>query len=315
MFTPKFKEEIIMTIWRLQTKTGADHNIRIADYCLENNIAALGWRVDTDMIPSSYEEYGELSHKQYGEKIQSVERLANKVQSGDMIWMRNNGVYYLGLVGAASKWQYNKDKTAVENDACNQRTEVKWVTSKSADESIAGAVTTSFIRGQAFQRINKDGIEQYSKYAYNIWSGTNNFKDIELEIDNSDKCKAFFNLLTTSEAEDLVAFYLYKEKGYIVIPSTNKLSTPLYEFVLLDPQDCGKHIYIQVKKGNIDIDADKYSKLNGEVYLFTSEGNVVNAEKHSNIYVISAGKLYEYAINKSALLSYGISMWLNLLNK
>ena len=209
----------------------------------------------------------------------------------------------------------NKDKTAVENDACNQRTEVKWVTSKSADESIAGAVTTSFIRGQAFQRINKDGIEQYSKYAYNIWSGTNIFKDIELKIDDSDKCKAFFNLLTTSEAEDLVAFYLYKEKGYIVIPSTNKLSTPLYEFVLLDPQDCGKLIYIQVKKGNIDIDADKYSKLNGEVYLFTSEGNVINVEKHSNIYVISAGKLYEYAISKSALLSYGISMWLNLLNK
>lgn len=301
-----------MQIWRLQTRTGADHENNIADYCYDNQIAALGWQVDTDDADLDYEHYKELSYKK-GSKIQSVDRLAAQVQPSDMIWMRNNGVYYLGLVGDFSEWKYNK--SAIGLDACNQRTNIKWVTSKKADESIAGAVTTSFIKGQAFQRIKKDGIEQYSKYVYNLWSGRRIFDDAELKINDEDKCKTFFNLLTASDAEDLVAFYLYKEKGYIVIPSTNKLSTPLYEFVLLDPKDSGKRIYIQVKKGNVDIDADRYSGLDGEVYLFTSEGEVRNAEKYSDIRVITAEKLYEYANSECALLSYGIRMWLDMLNK
>lgn len=302
-----------MNVWRLQTKTGADHAIKIAEYCYDNHVAALGWQVDADINPLNYEKYEELSYKKYGEKIQSVRRLVQYVEWGDIIWMRNNGVYYIGIVGKDSNWQYNNSEDAVKNDACNQLTNIYWVKSEKADESIAGAVTTSFIRGQAFQKISKTGIKQYSKYAYNIWSGTNTFKDVELKIDDGDKRKAFFNLLTTSEAEDLVAFYLYKEKGYICIPSTNKLSTPLYEFVMLDPKDCGKRIYIQVKKGNEDIDANKYKELKGEVYLFTSEGDVKNSE--GGIQAITAEDLFNYAIKNGAILSYGIRMWLDLLNK
>lgn len=299
-----------MNIWRLQTRTGADHTIRIAEHCLDKGIAALGWKVDAKI--DTYEEYLKLASKKY-KAIQSVMRLATEVQSGDLIWMRNKGTYYVGLVGEESKWKYNIE--AVNLDACNQRTDIKWVSSNKADESIAGAVTTSFIRGQALQKIKKDGIEQYSKYAYNLWANENRFKEEELRICNDKKIVEFFNLLTTNEAEDLVAFWLYKEKGYIAVPSTNKLSTPLYEFVMLDPNDREKRIYVQVKKGDEDIDADKYAELNGEVYLFSSEGKVVNAEKYGNIRVVTAEELYGYATREDAILSYGIRMWLDLLNK
>ena len=56
--------------------------------------------------------------------------------------------------------------------------------------------------------------------------------------------------------------WLYKTKGYIVIPSTNKRGTELYECVLIDPKaEDFKHIYIQVKKGDVEIDASNYSEL------------------------------------------------------
>ena len=80
------------------------------------------------------------------------------------------------------------------------------------------------------------------------------------------------------------ALWLYDTKGYVCIPSTNKIATPKYECVLVDPNDLNrKHIYIQVKKGDVDLNTDDYSSLNGEVYLLTTEGNVQNAQKYSNV--------------------------------
>ena len=41
----------------------------------------------------------------------------------------------------------------------------------------------------------------------------------------------------------------------------------------------------RVKKGDVDLNTDDYSGLNGEVYLLTTEGNVQNAQKYSNVKV------------------------------
>lgn len=81
---------------------------------------------------------------------------------------------------------------------------------------------------------------------------------------------------------------------------------------MLDPLDVNKRVYIQVKKGKVDIDMGQFRGLNGEVYGFTSEGKVINADTE-NLHIITPMELYEYAISKNAILSDGIKMWLKVL--
>jgi hypothetical protein len=40
--------------------------------------------------------------------------------------MRNEGIYWLGLVGKNSRYYFNSDEEALQMDASNQRTDVKW---------------------------------------------------------------------------------------------------------------------------------------------------------------------------------------------
>ena len=35
-----------MAVWRLQIRTGANNSIYLGDYCLKNNIIAMGWVIN-----------------------------------------------------------------------------------------------------------------------------------------------------------------------------------------------------------------------------------------------------------------------------
>ena len=101
------------------------------------------------------------------------------------------------------------------------------------------------------------------------------------------------------------------------IYSLNKQSTALFECVLLDPKD-RTHIYIQVKKGKVDIDANAFRHLQGKVFLFTSEGNVTNLDDNDeNIKRISPEKLFDFAISDAAknIVSDSISYWTEYMRK
>lgn len=127
--------------------------------------------------------------------------------------------------------------------------------------------------------------------------------------------KDFWNLLQPDDAEDLLCMWLYHEKGYIVIPSTNKKGTELYECVLIDPKaEDYKHIYVQVKKGNVEINATDYEELKGEVYFLTTEGTVINVNK-PNYIVVSPKTIFDFAINplNKALIPEGIANWIKFL--
>lgn len=307
-----------MAVWRLQTNTAAG---KIADYCLSHNVAAIGWSLKD--IPETerksitkFEEFCDYADKFYN-SYDSIKRLAEQVKTDDLIWMRNkDGKYYIARVTEKSKWFFNASDDATHYDACNQLTEICWKEANSQnDEScVPGAVSTSFIRGATFQRINKSGIEDYSKLLYNNITKTNHY-DIKLELTENN----FYSLLSTDDCEDLLYFWLYKERGYICVPSSNKNSTPNYECVLINPKD-GNHIYIQVKKGNIDIDADNYKDLDGEVWLLTTEGNILNLEKYENegtMHKANPTVLYDFARSEDSdnIVSKSIKMWVEFLGQ
>lgn len=73
-------------------------------------------------------------------------------------------------------------------------------------------------------------------------------------------------------------------------------------------------IYIQVKKGNVSIDANEFRHLQGKVFLFTSGGTVNNLDsnnKNENIEQISPEKLFDFAMSDAAknIVSDSISYW------
>lgn len=310
-----------MAVWRLQVNTG---RANIAEYCLKNHVVAMGWSLDHLSVEervqiNTFDDYYEIAKDEY-KNIDSVIRMVEGVKEGDLIWMRSRieGKYYIARVKANSTWIFNED--AVKIDAANQLTNIDWylASEKADEESVPGAVATAFIMGATIQRINKAGVEAYSQMLYNKIHDSSldmyNYPNPDLSLCE----KHFYNLLQPEDVEDLLSLWLYDTKKYVCIPSTNKIATPKYECVLIDPNDLNrKHIYIQVKKGNIDLNADDYAGLNGEVYLLTTEGHVSNVDKYNNVFCVNPSEIYQFAINadKAHMIPENVLYWVRFLTE
>lgn len=296
-----------MEVWRLQVKTG---NKNIAKYCIEKHVAAMGWSLKE--LPESerknikniktFEDYCKYADKVY-KSYASVKRLKEQVKENDIIWMhsRDEGKYYFGRVKKESKWIFNSE-AAEKKDAGNQLTNIDWyeASTRADEESVPGAIATAFIKGSTLQRINKDGVKEYSQLLYNKIHDPEK-EQFTYEKPNLCLDKHFYMLLSPSDVEDLLALWLYatKREKYVCIPSTNKIATAKYECVLVATKSMKrKHIYIQVKKGKVDLEASDYVNLakdGDEVYLLTTEGEVKNADKYKNITAVNPDKIYRFA--------------------
>lgn len=320
-----------MTIWRLHVNTSGGN---CADICLDNNVMAMGWFITDRHIENftearkkkiceqrvninSYEDYEKLikKWKVYNGKSYvpaTVRKLYWEVKPDDLVWIRYKGIYYLGRVGEQSQWVYKSSEENLKRDAAVQRTDIEWLAV--GDEStVPGFVATAFIKGKTLQRINSEAVQIFSQHYYNTKIGKEHYPGLPIEA-NPEK---FYDLLSPTDCEDLMCAYLFSKYGYIVIPSTNKKSTELYECVLLDPKD-RTHIYIQVKNGNVSIDANAFSHLQGKVFLFTSEGTITNLDStNENIECISPEELFDFAMSDAAknIVSDSISYWTEYMRK
>lgn len=241
-----------------------------------------------------------------------MRKLYWEVKPDDLVWIRYKGIYYLGRVGDTSQWIYKINQDNLQKDAAIQRTDIEWLAV--GDEStVPGFVATAFIKGRTLQRINSEAVQIFSQHYYNTKIGKEHYQGLTIEANPEE----FYDLLSPTDCEDLVCAYLSYEYKYIVIPSTNKKSTELYECILLDPED-RSHVYIQVKKGNVDIDANDFRHLQGKVFLFTSEGTVKNLDSNNeNIKCISPEELFKFAMSDAAtnIVSDSISYWTEYMRK
>lgn len=159
---------------------------------------------------------------------------------------------------------------------------------------------------------------EYAEYAF--WG-----KPLILENSKEEFLQQlFYDCLSPNDCEDLVCLYLYDRKGYVTIPSTNKIATELYECVLVNPEN-GMLAYPQVKKGNVALDFIKYidlvddQKRKKEVYLFTSEGEIKNSNIQSDsIHIIAPNDVYLWVKSKMESVNYlipeGIVKWYELIH-
>lgn len=319
------------TIWRLQTNTASVDGKKIGNYCLEKKIIALGWSLREESLMhlseqdrknainerkqiQTFEDYQKLNSKYLiyddGKTNSNLLTLSQNIEVNDLVWLRQDGIYYLGRITHDSKWRYDSSQEALQFDASNQFTNIEW--HKIGDESdVPGTITTAFIRGRTIQRIRKKGMSEYSQLLYNEKSNNELYKNVSLTHDT----ETFFNLLSTEDCEDLLCMWLFKEFGYIVIPSTNKKSTELYECVLRDPKT-GKNIYIQVKSGEVDISGADYKDLPGNVWLLTTKGKVTE-DNYSNIKIADPKVLFDFINQPDSknLLPKSIFAWNYFLSK
>ena len=147
-------------LWRLQTRTNA--KIKIAEYCRKEKIIAIGWSLKDEHLEAEgltskqisrneidcFEKYCEKV-KQYnifgGKVNENVTRFSKEIKNNDLIYIRDNGIYYLGRKTKDSELIYNGSTEALENDASIQITKIEWVAV--GDESdVPGDVATSFYR-------------------------------------------------------------------------------------------------------------------------------------------------------------------------
>lgn len=305
-----------MNIWRIHKSTSKCNDI--SDYCIKNHVAAIGWSLLEfngnleELAFQRFEDYYKYACTFYTiAQMNIVKRFATGTTENDIIWMRSNGIYYCARVKRESKWIFNIDRDAREIDASNQLTNIDWI--KVGDESVPGALTTSFIQGSTFQRIRKPGVAEFSEITYDNLSN-DSFKynrDITLTQ------KTFYSLISPADCEDLLYMWLYHNhnKNYACIPSTNKIATPKYEFVIMDVET-GKHIYVQVKNGEKGLNANDYLDLvensNNEVYLLSTGGKVINADQNANINEVDPTELFDFACeeNNQKYIPPNIDFWM-----
>ena len=236
---------------------------------------------------------------------------------------------------------YNQDSYVLNIlGASNQLTNVEW--HKIGDESvIPGCISTSFIRGQALQRIKKNAALKISQILYNKYIEMNY---LSTEIENNSE--NFYSLLSPKDCEDLLYFFFYYKFKYIAVPSTNKTNTQTYEFVMLSPKNRERKIYIQVKNGDseiVDLYLEDYQKLDGKVYLLTIDGKIYESKEkkekkkalkiefknnsfmkkigstntNKKIYAVNPEALYEFAKraykDKTILMPQSILQWFEYL--
>ena len=374
-------------VWRLQTKTDLSqintNGISVAEYCIDESVMAMGWTLresiyeelstneqndlknqekeivnDFDKYKKIVEErkYSTVNKKFYNGKVNgNVRRLAKEIQNGDFIWIRSKGIYYLGRKVEESKYFYkycdDPNNIILQIGVNNQLTNIEWL--EIGDESdIPGCISTSFIKGQTLQRIQKLGCFEISEILYEE-KYKKKYKEELKKIYNKNinilknkmNMNIFYSLLSPNDCEDLLYFFFYHKFKYIAIPSTNKTGTQTYEFVMLSSKNRKKKIYIQVKNGNsekVDLYLDNYLDLNGKVYLLTTGGQIYekkdkkevlkiefknnsfmkkigSTNSKKKIYVVNPEALYEFAKraykDETILMTQSILQWFEYLEE
>lgn len=303
-----------------KAKGGASHDADGAPFFIEKGILAAGWSLaDTGSEIKSFDDYYQCFKKNIEKKqnkkwsYQGVHYLFDNLQKGDYVWISNHGTYYVAEITGNPKEMFVFDGSDgfVDNDAVAHISDLNWV-KVGTEEAVPGSVSTAKSRLRStMQRIDNNDVvvprdvtgskqnDQYTttsliaKYAID--------KELNEEKYQADKekyqldKKVVFSLMDPIGLEDLVAMWLYSRYGYVVMPSTDKLSTELYEYVMVDGKNrTDKKIYVQTKNGKVDLSSEDYQSLlpeksHNEVWLVTTLGEI-NCLKDTHVVKMTRNK-------------------------
>lgn len=315
-----------LKLWRVHLRSAAKNGkskFEIVDYCIQNNIVGMGWRLDEDCIPKDAAEYAILSRKRYGKKVASV-RFAEIFKRIDpttdhLVWVRgtyakngsgstgSEGKYYLGKI--VGSWEYSTKKEHMDLDIPNQAKCI-WM-EIGTEEHIPGKILACFRPRATMQEIKtSDEIKQYCAWLFNreaSFRGIDDACHVEYaQKPTVDNARMFFSLVDNNDCEDIVGVYLQKNKGYIFLPGSQQRDTQGTEYYLKDATT-GDTIAVQVKQGKVDL-LNNLRHHNGPVYLFSTEGRV--PESRGNIHKLSPDELFDFVCANTKIFPERITNWI-----
>ena len=275
-----------MNVWRLNIKPAAKAGVNPQEFCFDRGLLGMGWPID--LSKASWEEYEKTARKKYEKKRRgwstALNGLRNRMQQGDLCWTRDRaGLYYLGRV--SGPWVYCAEPPFRDADIVNFR-RCTWHRVGNEAE-VPGNVAVSFARGGTLRRVKQKGACLYTACLYAELAG----EPLDKEI--AKQTCGLLDLLSHQDWEDLVGLYLQQNRGYLLVPSTCRPSTPMYEFVLVDPKT-GEDAVVQVKSGKAALKPDEYSSIGQQVYLFAKSGKYPGSLP-SNVECIELKTLEEWA--------------------
>lgn len=303
-------------LWRINIKPSSKDGINPRRFCLEKNILGVGWAVgESDNM--TWEEYEDkaLEIYYYEDKINFKKKQGSRswksainiikynMKIGDLCWTRDqNGVYYLGRI--IGEWEYKGTKEYIDADIINVRKCV-WIKIGLIDE-VPGKVINSFAARSTVQKVWDNTAVEYSKLLYNQYTLEEKY---ELNLSN----KSIYSLLSPDDCENVIGLYLQKERGYYIIPKTNRLDTVKYEFVLKH-KDSGEKAIVQVKSGNVPLNIDSFKGLADKVFLFTTEGSY-QGKLDESIEVLNKDTVEEFIFNNIKIMPDVIKRWVEFIKK
>ena len=360
-------------VWRLHTKPKVSVKnkleTKVANELIKRKIVAIGWTLREDIyneltatgkneleedeksIKDDFEKYKKIIEKNnyetikgekksffYGKVNPNLIRL-NNFKKDDLIWIRSKGKYHLGRVTEKSHYLYayrdsQKNSDILKLGINNQFTDIDWC-EVGSESDIPGRILIAFYQKGTLIEIDEESALNISQIIYNK---KDNYYKISNKLENNKT--NFYSLLSPNDCEDLLYFYLYHKFKYIVIPSTNKINTQNYEFIMLNSNNRDEKIYIQVKNGEVNIEINNYKNFRGEIYLLTTRGNVLKNGKiltknnidmdngkilnldgsfKGNIFIINPEALYEFAKeaykDETILMPQSILQWFKYLEE
>jgi hypothetical protein len=226
------------------------------DFCFKEGWVGIGWGIEG--LDRNLSDHGDYlaTLKSRGERLLGFERkkargpsiaFATRMLVGDFVWCRAAGdIYWLGKVSGAWMYRYNGD--FAEFDLYQVR-KCEWIPVGPSD-LVPGPVKNAYAgRGQAISCIAKEGDAALLGSAL-IWESKTGEK-----VDPALKPARAFPLgaIAHDDLEDIVSLYLQMKRGWSIVPSTAKKSTPTTEFVLRNR--AGGRAYVQVKSGQAKIES------------------------------------------------------------
>ena len=280
-------------------------------YCIDNNILGWGWPRKNNTEVKTLKEY----HKDYG-KSRSLSIACNQIapmKEGDYVWSYVSGQWYLGKIFGDFLFYAPDDYPEF---GMQRRCEWKPIENK---DLIPGIVLTYSRKDGTIRFIeNNASFVKYCQYLY---------RDLAEKPQNLN----FWALAHYEDLEDIVGLYLQKEEGYLIFPSTNKMGTKDYEYMLVQKSEPYKKAIIQCKN-NSCISEDNWKKFEeGEyddkiVYILTIKEDPHTKEKYTKcpeteifewsykgrILVFNSEKLKKWAKDNKLILPERIKKYLEM---
>jgi hypothetical protein len=292
-----------MNIWRIHLKAAAQTGVDQRQLCLDKGIVGVGWQIDYETTPVSWDEYLETAKGDYGDTSwwTAINAMKNRMQIDDLIWTRDwHGNYFLGRI--TSDWFYETSQDCANADIVNVRS-CDWH-KVGTEEAVPGKVVSCFRPARTVQAIDDDTVYTFSQVVYNQKSKTTLY-----EVDNVEG-EDIFSLISADDCEDALAIYLQVHHN---IPSSCKDDTMTYEFELKNRMT-GKSAVVQVKSGWTPLNIDDYSNLDTDIYLFATCGQYYGTPK-ANITTINPEEIRKFLYEQTNLLPEKMKVWIDLTRK